>query len=35
VAKDTYVSLRYFSAEVVTGPPDGNQVLQLDLLSSF
>ncbi len=35
VAKDTYVSLRYFSAEVVSGPPGGNQVLQLDLLSSF
>jgi hypothetical protein len=35
VAKDTYISLRYFSAEVVSGSPDGNQVLQLDLLSSF
>ncbi len=35
VAKDTYLSLRYFSAEVVSGPPDGNQVFQLDLLSSF
>jgi hypothetical protein len=35
VAKDTYLSLRYFSAEVVSGPPDGNQVLQLDLQSSF
>jgi len=35
VAKDTYLSLRYFSAQVVSGPPDGNQVLQLDLLSSF
>jgi hypothetical protein len=35
VAKDTYISLRYFSAQVVSGPPDGNQVVQLDLLSSF
>jgi hypothetical protein len=35
VAKDTYLSLRYFSAQVVSGPPDGNQVVQLDLLSSF
>ncbi len=35
VARDTYISLRYFSAQVISGPPDGNQVVQLDLLSSF
>ena len=35
VARDTYLSLRYFSSQVISGPPDGNQVLQLDLLSSF
>lgn len=35
VARDTYISLRYFSSEVVSGAPYGNQVFQLDLLSSF
>ena len=35
IAKDTFLSLRYFSAQVVSGPPDGNRVLQLDLQSTF
>ncbi len=35
VAHDTFLSLRYFSSEVISGPPDGNQVVQLDLQSSF
>ncbi len=35
VARDTFLSLRYFSSQVVSGPPDGNQVLQLDLQSTF
>lgn len=35
VARDTFLSLRYFSAQVVSGPPDGNQVFQVDLQSSF
>jgi hypothetical protein len=35
IAKDTYVSLRYFDATTISGPQDNNQVLQLDLLSSF
>lgn len=35
VARDTFLSLRYFSSQVVSGPPDGNDVLQLDLQSSF
>ncbi len=35
VAKDTFLSLRYFSAQVVSGPPDGNSVVQLDLQTSF
>ena len=35
IAKDTFVSLRYFSASVISGPPDSNQVFQVDLQSSF
>ncbi len=35
VARDTFLSLRYFTAQVVSGPPDGNQVFQLDLQSTF
>ena len=35
VAKDTFLSLRYFSSQVISGPPDGNQVVQLDLQTSF
>jgi hypothetical protein len=35
IARDTYVSLRYFDATTVSGPQDDNQVFQLDLLSSF
>jgi hypothetical protein len=35
VAKDTFVSLRWFSAQVVSGPKDSNTVLQVDLQSSF
>ena len=35
VFKDTFLALRYFSSEVISGPPDGNQVFQLDLQSSF
>jgi hypothetical protein len=35
VAKETYVSLRWFSAQTVSGPRDGNDVVQLDLQSSF
>jgi len=35
VARDTFLSLRYFSSQVISGPPDGNNVLQLDLQSSF
>jgi hypothetical protein len=35
VAKDTFVSLRWFNAQVVSGPKDSNSVVQLDLQSSF
>lgn len=35
VARNTFLSLRYFAAHVVSGPPDSNQVFQLDLQSSF
>ncbi len=35
VARDTYLSLRYFSSQVVSGPPDGNNVFQVDLQSTF
>jgi hypothetical protein len=35
VAKDTFVSLRWFSAQVVSGPKDSNNVVQVDLQSSF
>jgi hypothetical protein len=35
VARDTYLSLRYFDAHVISGPPDTNHTIQLDLLSSF
>jgi hypothetical protein len=35
VARDTYLSLRYFDAHAISGPPDANQVFQLDLLSTF
>jgi hypothetical protein len=29
------VSLRWFSAQTISGPQDGNTVVQLDLQSSF
>jgi hypothetical protein len=35
VAKKTFVSLRWFSSEVISGPKDSNNVFQLDLQSSF
>ncbi len=35
VADRTSVSLRWLSSEVVSGPPDGNDVLLLDLNASF
>jgi hypothetical protein len=35
IAKDTFVSLRYFDATTISGPQDNNQVFQVDLLSSF
>ena len=35
VAKDTFLSLRYFSANSISGPQDDNSVFQLDLQSSF
>ncbi len=35
VAANTYLSLRYFNAQVVSGPPYGNQVFQMDLQSTF
>jgi hypothetical protein len=35
VARDTYLSLRYFAAQSISGPKYGNNVMQLDLLSSF
>jgi hypothetical protein len=35
VARDTLVSLRWFSAQTISGPQDGNTVVQLDLQSSF
>jgi hypothetical protein len=35
VARNTFVSLRWFSAQVVSGPRDSNDVVQLDLQSSF
>ena len=35
LAKDTMLSLRWFSAQQVSGPKYGNDVLQLDLQSSF
>jgi hypothetical protein len=35
VAHNTFVSLRWFSAQVVSGPRDDNDVVQLDLQSSF
>ena len=35
VANDTFLSLRYFSSQAVSGPKYGNNVVQLDLQSSF
>ena len=35
VAKNTFLSLRYFDATTISGPPDNNQVFQVDLQSSF
>ena len=35
VARDTLLSLRWFSAQTISGPKDDNDVLQLDLQSSF
>jgi hypothetical protein len=35
VADRTFVSLRWLSSEVVSGPPDGNDVFLLDLNASF
>ena len=35
IARDTMVSLRWFSSEQISGPKYGNDVLQLDLQSSF
>ncbi len=35
LAKKTFVSLRWFSSQVVSGPRDSNNVFQLDLQSSF
>ena len=35
VGKNTNVSLRWLSSQVVSGPPDGNDVILLDLNTSF
>ena len=35
VARDTFLSLRWFSAQSISGPKYNNDVLQLDLQSSF
>jgi len=35
IANNTWLSLRYLSAEAISGPHYGNQVVQFDLLSSF
>ena len=35
IARNTFLSLRYFDASVISGPQDTNQVFQLDLQSSF
>jgi hypothetical protein len=35
IANNTWLSLRYLSAEAISGPHDGNQTVQFDLLSSF
>jgi hypothetical protein len=35
IGPDTYVSARWSSASVVGGPPDGNDMLQIDLNTSF
>jgi hypothetical protein len=35
VADNTYVSLRWLSSQVVSGPPYGNDVVLLDLNASF
>ncbi len=35
IAHNTFLSLRYFDATVISGPPDTNQVFQLDLQASF
>ena len=35
VARDTLLSLRWFSSQTISGPKDDNDVLQLDLQSSF
>jgi len=35
VAKDTFLSLRYFDATTISGPQDTNQVFQVDFQSTF
>ena len=35
IGPNTYVSARWSSASVVSGPPDGNDMLQIDLNTSF
>jgi hypothetical protein len=35
IADNTYLSLRWLSAQVVSGPPDGNDVVLFDLNASF
>ena len=35
IARDTFLSLRWFSAQSISGPKDDNNVLQLDLQSAF
>jgi hypothetical protein len=35
IANNTWLSLRYLSAEAISGPHDGTQTVQFDLLSSF
>ena len=35
VARDTFVNLRWFSAQTIAGPHYGNDVVQLDLQASF
>jgi len=35
IAHNTYLQARWFSAVQVSGPPDGNDVLQIDLNTKF